>query len=164
MELSELFGLPAHPLIVHAAVVLLPLAAVATLVLAIIPRARRIYAPIVLGLAVVAALFVNLAEGSGESLEDRVTETQLVEEHTDKGEGVFPWAIGVAVVAGAVTAAALLRDRLTKVPEVAVTGVLVVAALAAGIGATWTIIDAGHSGARAVWNDTPPERPDDDDD
>jgi hypothetical protein len=79
MELSELFGLPAHPLIVHAAVVLLPLAAVATLVLAIIPRARRIYAPIVLGLAVVAALFVNLAEGSGESLEDRVTETQLVE-------------------------------------------------------------------------------------
>lgn len=164
MELSELFGLPAHPLIVHAAVVLLPLAAVATLAVALIPRARRHYAPIVLGLAVVAAVFVNLAQGSGDSLEDRVDETRLVDEHADKGEGVQPWAIGVVVVAGAVTAAAFLRHRLPRVPDVAVTGVLVVAALTAGVGATWTIVDAGHSGARAVWNDTPPERPDDDDD
>lgn len=164
MELSELFGLPAHPLIVHAAVVLLPLAAAGTVAVAIVPRGRRLLAPIVLALAVGAAVAVNLAEGSGESLEDRVDETRLVEEHTDKGEGVFPWAIAVVVAAGAVTAATFLRDRLSKLPDVAVTSVLVVAALAAGIGATWTIIDAGHSGARAVWNETPPERPDHDDD
>lgn len=44
MEIKELFGLPAHPLVVHAAVVLLPLAAVATLVCAAVPRARRSYA------------------------------------------------------------------------------------------------------------------------
>lgn len=164
MELSELFGLPAHPLIVHAAVVLLPLAAVATLAVAFLPRFRRHFAPIVLGLAVVAAISVNLAQGSGDSLEDRIDETRLLDEHTDKGEGVQPWAIAVVVVAGAVTAAAFLRDRLTQLPAVAVTAVLVVGALVAGIGATWTIIDAGHSGAKSVWNDTPPERPDDDDD
>lgn len=164
MELNELFGLPAHPLIVHAAVVLLPLAAAATVAVALIPRARRTFAPIVLGLAVVAALFVNLAEGSGDPLEDRIEETALVKEHTDKGESVQPWAIGVAVAAAAVTAATFLRDRLTRIPQGALTGVLVAIALVVGVGATWTIIDAGHSGARAVWEDTPPPRPDDDDD
>ncbi len=164
MELNELFGLPAHPLIVHGAVVLLPLAAAATVAVALIPWRRRTLAPIVLCLAVVAAVFVNLAQGSGEPLEDRIDETELVKEHTDKGESVQPWAIGVVIAAGAVTAATFLRDRLSRVPSGAVTGVLVALALVVGIGATWTIVDAGHSGARAVWNDTPPPRPDDDDD
>ena len=45
MEIQSLFGLPAHPLIVHAAVVLLPLAAICTVVTAAVPRTRRHFAP-----------------------------------------------------------------------------------------------------------------------
>ncbi len=41
MEINSLFGLPAHPLVVHAAVVLLPLAAIATILTAAIPASRR---------------------------------------------------------------------------------------------------------------------------
>ena len=153
MEIEELFGLPAHPLVVHAAVVLLPLAAVATVVCAALPRARRAYAPVALGLALVATLAVGLAQGSGEELEDEVDETELVEEHTEQGERVLPWAIAVAVAAGAVTAIPVLARRRPSVPARTVTAVVVAVSLVAGAGATWTIVEVGHSGAKATWDD-----------
>jgi hypothetical protein len=30
---------------------------------------------------------------------------------------------------------------------------VVAVSLVAGVGATWTVIDVGHSGAKATWND-----------
>jgi hypothetical protein len=72
VEIEELFGLPAHPLVVHAAVVLLPLAAITTL------------------------------------------DTAAV--------------VAVSLVAGA--------------------------------GATWTVVDVGHSGAMATWDDVGAENGD----
>ncbi|MCU0273712.1 MAG: hypothetical protein MUE34_10800 [Acidimicrobiales bacterium] len=154
MELETLFGLPAHPLVVHAAVVLLPLAAVATIVVALVPRARRHYAPVAFGLALAATVAVGLAQGSGEELEDRVDETALVEAHTEKGEQVLPWVVLTLLVSGAVVAAGPLQRRFgDKVKPAVVTGVLTAGALVAGIGATVTVIDVGHSGAKATWND-----------
>ena len=156
MEIDTLFGLPAHPLVVHAAVVLLPIAAIALVVVAAIPRARRVYGPIVLGVAIAATIAVGLAQGSGESLEDSVQETELVEEHTEQGETVLPWAIGVTVVSALVAAEPYTRKRLDslspRLPRI-VTAVLVGASLVVGVGATWTVIDVGHSGATSVWND-----------
>jgi hypothetical protein len=153
VEIKELFGLPAHPLVVHAAVVLLPLAATATLICALVPQARRHYAPVALGLALVATLAVGLAQGSGEPLEEQVDETELVEEHTEQGEQVLPWAIAVTVAAAAVTAVPVLARRRPSLPARTVTAAVVAVSLVAGVGATWTIIDVGHSGAKATWND-----------
>lgn len=153
MELKELFGLPAHPLVVHAAVVLLPLAAIATLVCAAAPRLRRHYAPIALAMAVVATLAVGLAQGSGEELEDQVDETELVEEHTEQGERVLPWAIAVTVVAAAITAIPVLVRRRPTLSARTVTAAVVAVSLVAGAGATWTVTEVGHSGAKATWDD-----------
>ena len=153
MEIEELFGLPAHPLVVHAAVVLLPLAAITTVVCAAVPRARRHYAPVALGLALVATLAVGLAQGSGEELEEQVEETELVEEHTEHGEQVLPWAIALTVVSAAVAAIPLLARRRPTLPARTVTAVVVAASLVVGVGATWTVIDVGHSGAKATWDD-----------
>jgi hypothetical protein len=151
--LDELSGLPAHPLVVHAAVVLLPLAALVTLVCAAVPRARRAYAPVAFGLALVAVLAVGLAQGSGEALEEQVDETELVEEHTEQGERVLPWAIAVAASAAVVTSLPLLARRRPVLPARAVTIAVVAASLVAGVGATWTVVEVGHSGAKATWND-----------
>ncbi|HSP28345.1 MAG TPA: DUF2231 domain-containing protein, partial [Ilumatobacteraceae bacterium] len=148
-------GLPAHPLVVHAAVILLPLAAVGLLLVAAIPRARRLSAPIVLGTALAATVAVGLAQQSGEALEDRVTETELVEEHAEQGESVLPWAIAVTVMSALVAAEPYARSRLGKLPPLAVTAVLVGASLIVAAGATWTVIDVGHSGAKSVWSDLP---------
>ncbi len=153
MNVDTLFGLPAHPLIVHAAVVLLPIAAIALIVVAAIPRARKPYAPIVLGLALVATIAVGLAQQSGESLEGDVKETELVEEHTEQGETVLPWAIAVTVMSALVAAEPYVRNRFDKPSPRVVTAVLVGASLIVGLGATYTVIDVGHSGAKSVWND-----------
>jgi hypothetical protein len=155
MEIEELFGLPAHPLLVHAAVVLVPLAALGAVLVAAVPKTRRSYAPLVLIIAIAALVSVGLAQGSGEEFEDQVVETELTEEHTDQGETVLPWAVAVVVVAGAVTGAAAFRRRVPKVSAGALTAGLVVAAVVASAGATWTVIDVGHSGAEATWDDLP---------
>lgn len=160
MEIEELFGLPAHPLIVHAAVVLLPLAAVATMLCAALPRLRRHYAPVALAIALGATLAVGLAQGSGEALEERVDETELVEEHADQGERVLPWALGVVVVAGMVTAAPWLVRRRPALPAKAVTATAVALSLIAGAGAIWSVVEVGHSGAKATWHQVGPERDD----
>jgi hypothetical protein len=39
------------------------------------------------------------------------------------------------------------------------TAALAAVALVAAVGATWTIIDVGHSGAKAVWHATPSAAP-----
>ena len=153
MEIQSLFGLPAHPLIVHAAVVLLPLAAICTVVTAVAPRTRRHFAPVALGLAAVSTLAVRLAEGSGESLEERVDRSALVAAHTAQAERVFPWAIALTLVAAAVTAAAWVVRSYPKLSPRTVTAALVLMAAIAGVGSTWTVIEVGHSGAKATWSD-----------
>ena len=157
MEIDTLFGLPAHPLIVHAAVVLLPIAAIGLIVVALVPKARRHYAPVVFALALVATVAVGLAQQSGESLEGQVKKTEQVEEHTEQGETVLPWAIAVTIVSAAVAAEPYLRDRLGKVSPKVVAGVLISASVIAGVGATWTVIEVGHSGATSVWSDVTDE-------
>ncbi|MFL6204425.1 MAG: DUF2231 domain-containing protein [Acidimicrobiales bacterium] len=157
MEVSELFGVPAHPLIVHAAVVLLPLAAIATVVCAAVPRARRPYAPVALGVALVATLAVGLAQTSGQELEEKVDETHLVEEHTEKGDLVLPWAIAVTVAAAAVTAMPYLERRRPSLGGRAATAAVTVVALVVGAGALWMIVEVGHSGAKATWDDVSSE-------
>ena len=160
MEIEELFGLPAHPLVVHAAVVLLPLAALLTVVCAAIPRARHWWAPVALGVALVAVIAVGMAQGSGEELEEQVDETELVEEHTEQGEQVLPWAIAVLLAAGAVTAIPLLARRRPSVSGRAVTAVVLALSVVAGAGAIWTVVEVGHSGAKATWDEVGDERGD----
>lgn len=153
VEIETLFGLPAHPLIVHAAVVLLPIAAAGVVVVAAWPRARRAYAPVVLGVALAATIAVGLAQQSGEPLEERVDRTELVRDHTSQAEQVLPWAIGVTIAAAAVTFAEPLRTRFGRPSATAVTAILLAGSLIVGIGATYTIVEVGHSGAKATWND-----------
>jgi hypothetical protein len=157
VEIEELFGLPAHPLVVHAAVVLLPLAALGTVLCAAFPQARRRFASLTVGVALAATLAVGLAQGSGEALEERIEETALVEEHEEMGESVLPWSIGVSVMAMAVAAVPFLLRRRPAASR-PLTATLVVLALVAGTGATWTVIEVGHSGARATWDEIDQER------
>src|SRR5262245_55406073 len=107
--MDEIFGLPAHPLIVHGAVVLIPLAAVGAL-LCLVPRIRRHLGLAVLALAVVGTVAVYLAEESGEALKERVDETDQVDEHADLGTTLLPWAIGLTLATGGL----VLLDRVGR--------------------------------------------------
>jgi len=65
-------GLPIHPLVVHAVVVLLPLAILGTVAIAVRPAWRTAYGPLVLGCAAVATALIPVATSSGEALEKHV--------------------------------------------------------------------------------------------
>ncbi len=152
IEIKDLFGLPAHPLVVHAVVVLLPLTVIGCLLLAVVPRWRRPYGVIVLGGALLAVVSVMVAKGSGESLEERVPESELVERHAELADGLLPWTIVLAIVAAGIAAEPRVEDH-PKAPARVITAGLVVAALVVGTGASWSLAKVGHSGAKAAWHD-----------
>lgn len=171
MEISNLAGLPAHPLVVHAVVVLVPLAAIGVLLSAVWPAARSKIGWISLGFATLVLILVPLAAGSGESLEERVDETRLVEEHAEMGQNLLPWVIVLFVAAVAVMAFAWYRKRQAasggggsaaegssaKAPgwvKVAAPLVIVLA-LVGAVGSVVEVGLIGHSGAKATWDDTP---------
>lgn len=149
MELSNVFGVPVHPLLVHAVVVLVPLTATGALAAALIPGMRTRIGWIVAAGAALDVILVPLVTESGESLEARVAETSLVETHAEMGEQLLPWVI--------VLAAAFIAFMLShRVERRWVSGILVAATAIAALGATVEVVLIGHSGARAAWADTPP--------
>ncbi len=153
---ETVFGLPTHAIVVHATVVLLPLAALAVLLHAFWPAARRRLGVVTPLLAGVALVLVPMATQSGESLEHTVGESSLVEQHAQLADGMLPWAIGLFVVALALwlldrrRAGAPERDvsRARWVPIVA--GVLTLVAV---VGTVQQIVRVGHAGAEATWHD-----------
>src|SRR5258708_30227386 len=92
LALTSLFGLPAHPFLVHIPVVLIPLGALGA-VLMLWPRLRSAIGWWVCGILVVAGIAVQLAITSGQSLNHYVKETALVREHTRIGENIRPWLL-----------------------------------------------------------------------
>jgi len=149
MELNNLFGLPAHPLLVHLPVVMVPMAALGAILLAIFPRFFTRYGWWVTGIAFIGAFGAILAAGSGETLVERVDRTSTLPDHAEMGETARLLAVVLFVVLLIVMLARKYRaaDMAKKVVSIAVSVVIAVSAAAAG----WVIIQTGHSGAKASW-------------
>jgi len=49
----------------------------------------------------------------------------------------------------------VLHRRYPRLSAGRVTAALMVAATITGVGATWTVMEVGHSGAAATWDDLP---------
>ena len=92
-------GLPAHVLLVHATVVLLPLSALLLMLTALWAPARRRLAGPNAVLALVVVALVPITTSAGEWLEHRVASTDLIRAHTELGDTALVVAIGVAVMA-----------------------------------------------------------------
>jgi glucan phosphoethanolaminetransferase (alkaline phosphatase superfamily) len=158
VEITTVMGIPAHPLMVHVPVILVPLCALAA-ILMIRPSWRARIGWIAVVLSGAALLFTQLAIGSGEALEESVKETRLVEQHTEMGESGRPWVflLFVGLVVVMVLGIRLTRRAAASGTSLAPnpTAVLVVAIMTAlvGIMASYQIYRIGHSGAKATWAD-----------
>ena len=150
---ETVFGLPTHAIVVHATVVLLPLAAVVVLLHAFWPVARRrlgIVTPLLAGTALV---LVPLSTESGENLEHAVGENSLVERHAELADGMLPWAIGLFVVAAGLWLLDRRRSRPAGAAEPRWLPILVsVLAIVAVVGTVQQIVRVGHAGAKATWD------------
>ncbi|EWT04438.1 hypothetical protein N864_13370 [Intrasporangium chromatireducens Q5-1] len=162
-------GLPVHPLVVHAVVVLVPLAVlllVAALASATVRRRAGIVTPV---LATVALALVPIATDSGEGLERRLPRTDLIRTHAELGDTLAPWMAGVALAACALwwfarprrnaDGAANTTDTPDKRPSSLPGGrrwfaIVAVVGVVAAVGTAVQIVRIGDSGARAVWQQT----------
>ena len=137
-------GLPVHPLIVHLAVVLIPLAAIAASVMAVKPGVSRKYGAVIIGITVVGQLSLNVAKLSGEALLERLD--MELERHTELGN-LAPLASVPLLVLVILLYQVDRRRRGSKLRKLIALLTVIAALFAAGY-----ISLTGHSGAEAVWS------------
>jgi hypothetical protein len=173
--MSIINGLPAHVLLVHAVVVLIPLSAILLLFTAWLPGARRKLSMFAAAVSALALIAVPITTEAGDWLEHHLPRTPLLRIHTELGDYMLPWAIALFVVTALVAAREYVRTRRTASdldagrpagPGAAHTGsavdqdgiggramtiALAVVALIVAAGAVATCYRIGDSGARAAW-------------
>lgn len=160
-------GIPAHPLVVHAVVVLLPLAVVGTLLLVARPAWRRQLGVWVLLLAVAGVAAVPVATQTGEQLQQALGGGgPLVQVHEERAETLLLPALAFLVLLAATVllgrradaaaaaegpgAAHALSSRTSPLRWVTV--VVGVLAALAGLAVVGLVVWIGHSGSVAVWS------------
>jgi hypothetical protein len=165
---GEIAGLPAHVLLIHVVVVLVPLAALAAVLCASWPALRRRVGVLLPILALVALVAVPLTTQAGEWLERRVTPTAALRAHTRLGDGLLPWVGGLFLVCAAIwlvhrIPTSPLADRSTSTDGSTSTSgtstgggtvlrvVLIVLTVVLAAGSVTQTYRIGDSGARAAW-------------
>ncbi len=156
--LLTILGLPLHALVVHFAVVLVPGAATALIVVGSRKEWRERYLWPVALLAVIGAIAAILTASSGESLQETVEQSARAagtraDFGSHPGEGNVAEDLAVLVAMAACGFFALQRwGQRFSVPAwgpaaaYAVSSVIALAAIIA-------MVVAGHSGATLVWKD-----------
>lgn len=153
---EEFKGLPLHPLVVHAAVVLIPLLVLGVVAYAIVPRFRSRIGWAVVALAVAAPLAALFAKLSGDAFRQRLIDNnniggkvlERVNDHRSLGNITLWFTVALAVIT--LLFVFITSRRTPAIPRwgVVVVGVVVVGlAAASGYYVFWT----GDFGARAVW-------------
>jgi uncharacterized membrane protein len=147
---DTVFGVPLHPLVNHAVVVLVPLAVLGTLLITIVPRWRTAYGWLVVALSAAAFASVPVATRSGRNLEASLElggpVLDKVQEHQEMGDRLI-WAAGAMFVLDLLL---MLMHRSGR-PTGQATLVAVLASIA-GLIALVLVVLTGHLGAQAVWN------------
>lgn len=162
--MNTLGGLPAHPLMVHIPVALVPL-----VLLGVVAMALRgdwferlwVAVSVVVGISLVGTF---LASGSGEALEESIESSgqnmsAALRDHVEMGESAQGAVASLAVFFAVWVTLAWWRRRVGDEKAVAVlrrpalahtvlSGIVVLAAIIATI----VVYRVGHSGATSVWD------------
>jgi len=179
---ENLFGLPTHVLLQHVVVVLLPIAAAAALLVALWTWFRQHLGIATLVATFIVTLFVPLTTQSGESLAGRLPESPEIAAHVAAGDRV-QWVAALFGLCLFAVVALDLRRRASMTAQLAPAEAWVSRRAPAGwrdAAPSWTssalavarvllvvaaiavivvVVQAGHSGASAVWSGYPNLQP-----
>jgi uncharacterized membrane protein len=154
---EEFMGLPMHPLVVHAPVVVVPLLVLAGLVYAFVPQLRERIAWASVLLAVAAPVTALLARQSGEDLRDVLIRKNYppeilnqVAEHQSYGDKTFWFSLGLGVTTSILVLVTGGNPRVRSLPAW-VRPVLIAAVVVFAVLSIIYIYLTGESGAKAVW-------------
>lgn len=144
----EILGLPLHPLVVHAAVVLVPLAALGALLVVAFAKVRTRYGLLTAVFAAAAAGCALAARYSGPSFATHLglEHSTRIMRHATYGTWM-PWPALVLVIALALFLWSVQSNRGGTGLRVVSGAVTVLAALISLVLMALT----GHAGATAVW-------------
>lgn len=174
-----ILGIPAHPLMVHFAIVFLVLLVAGSAVYALVPPLRRRIWWAVAALAVAGPLGAYFAKLSGEELYDMLVAQnypkeimQQVDTHLNYGESTFDYSLGLGAATLVLVALSLVlarggRDaapavsaddsapaapaaKAGRVPLIASIGLSLVVLVLAGF-TGYYVFKTGDAGANAVW-------------
>ena len=167
---EEILGIPAHPLLVHAAVVFVPLQIVAALAYALVPFVRRYIAWFVAGIAVIAPITVFTAKLSGDAFRARkirigAASDELlasIDQHSSFGLRTLYASLVLSVLMllmlfvqtrslRGVDSAVEAETSTPAKGSMALGIILTVAVLGAGATAGYFVFKTGDSGAKMVW-------------
>jgi drug/metabolite transporter (DMT)-like permease len=146
-------GLPAHVLLVHLVVILVPVAGLVLVAQGWSRPVRRwagVGGPLLcLGALVMVPVTTNAGKWLRDHLPPELASSPLVKKHTDLGNGLLPWVIAMLVLSLAVWWLGRQPDN-GRIPALLP---VVVAVLATGVavGAIVETYRIGDSGAQAVW-------------
>lgn len=145
LPITEFFGMPLHPLLVHGAVVLLPLAAIGFLVMFSSAKRSVRYGPAVLFVSTLGAIFAWLSMFSGHDLQNELGLGQR--DHFRFGE-ILPWlGLGLFVA----TALLLGLDKQGKGKRSGFGTIIAIIGGVVSIATLGLTIYVGHTGAQLVW-------------
>lgn len=158
MPPSTFIGLPLHPLIVHATVVIVPAAALTVLLAVMWPRFRRWAGYLPLALAATALVLDPLSTSSGENLQQAMAQSDSIAKHAQLAEGLLPWVALLFAAAAAPHVWRLVERRRGSRPGAPsalrwVPTAIAAVAVVAAVGTTVQVALIGHSGATSAWSD-----------
>lgn len=142
-------GLPLHPLIIHAVVVLVPLSALGVIFLLVFPRFAPTFSPLILILLIASTVAGFIAENSGQSLSNRVG---YPGDHAEQGERLAKLILLFTLLY--ITWFVIYRKSIKfKSADKLLKNILSVLLLLTAIASTTLTFIVGHSGAKASWED-----------
>jgi len=152
---DQISGLPVHILVIHAAVVFVPLLALGAIVYAVVPAWRGRIGWAVISLAILAPIVTFVSKESGEKLYNRLLANGLsgkgkdmLDAHQGFGGRTFWFTLALGVVTLVMTLLTLRRS--TPLPRVVGLLLAVIAVALAAISGYY-VYKTGDSGAHAVW-------------
>jgi hypothetical protein len=151
--MTEINGLPAHVLLVHFLVVLVPLTALLVILCGLWPAVRRRLVWPTLILAVVITVLTPITTDAGEWLYNlRRDPDPILREHAERGGWMIYFSVALLVVAIALAVLHVLEGRSEK-RRVAANAILAILAVAVGIAAMIQVYRTGDAGSQSVWAD-----------
>jgi cytochrome b involved in lipid metabolism len=138
------FGLPLHVLVNHAVVVLIPLGALAMILMVFVPRLRKSFSYVSAGITLLGAVAATVAAQSGEALSERVGYPGV---HEEWGETLVPVAWALVAVSVVWVVLPRFTGKAVRVGQI----VASVAVVGLSVASIVFVILAGHSGAEVTW-------------
>ena len=145
-------GIPLHPLMIHTAVVFVPLLVAAALVYALVPRLRQRVGWVLVGLAVIAPLCALASKLSGDAFRARLARRHASAQLLSQIDGHRHLGTILVWLVAALGVVALLLALLPAARQVkAVSLALVVLTVGLSLASAYYVFRTGDTGAHIAW-------------